>query len=81
MDGVRKAYQVLTYVILRDFKLTKKIKTINGSQLLFIKNWNKENSHFCIRIPYLASFSPRNEKSSYSSSEKTASEVVWLERK
>ena len=36
MDGVRKAYQVLAQVILRDFKLTKKIKTINGLQLLFI---------------------------------------------
>ena len=36
MDGVQKAYQVLTQVILMDFKLTKKIKTINESQLLFI---------------------------------------------
>ena len=27
MDGVRKAYQVLAQVILRDFKLTIKIKT------------------------------------------------------
>ena len=36
MDGVRKAYQVLAHVILRDFKLTKNIKTINESQLLFI---------------------------------------------
>ena len=48
MDWVRKDYQVLAYMIIRDFKLTKNIKTINGSQLLFIKNWNKENSHFCI---------------------------------
>ena len=46
-----KDYQVLAQVILRDFKLTKNIKTINKSQLLFIKNWNKENSHFCIRVP------------------------------
>ena len=45
MDGVWKDYQVLAQVILRDFKLTKKIKIINGSQLLFIKNWNKENSY------------------------------------
>ena len=66
MDGVRKAYQVLAHVILRDFKLTKNIKTINKSQLLFIKNWNKENSHFCIQIPYLASFSSRNEEPSHS---------------
>ena len=65
MDGVRKAYQVLAQVILRDFKLTKNIKTINGSQLLFIKNWNKENSHSGIRIPYLVSFSPRNKKPSH----------------
>ena len=36
MDEVRKAYQVLAQVILKDFKLTKKIKTINGSQLFFI---------------------------------------------
>ena len=59
MDWVRKAYQVLAQVILKDFKLTKKIKTINGLHFLFIKNWNKENSHFCIRVPYLASFRPR----------------------
>ena len=50
--------------------------------LLSIKNWNKENSHFCIWVPYLASFSPRNKKKpSHSSSEKTSSEIVWLERK
>ena len=36
MDGVWKAYQVLAHVILSDFKLTKKIKTINGLQFLFI---------------------------------------------
>ena len=34
MDGVRKAYRVLAQVILRDFKLTKKIKTINGDSFL-----------------------------------------------
>ena len=81
MDGVRKAYQVLAQVILRDFKLTIKIKTNNESQLLFIKNWNKENSHFCIWIPYLASFIPINKKPSHSSSEKIVSKVDWLERK
>ena len=52
-----------------------------GHNLLFIKNWNKENSHFCIRVPYLASFRPRNKKPSHSSSEKTSLEIVWLERK
>ena len=60
-----------------DFKLTKNIKTINGSQLIFIKNRNKENSHFCIRIPYLASFSQRNEKLRG----RTSSKIVWIERK
>ena len=35
MDGVHLPYQVLTQVILKDFKLTKKIKTINESQLPF----------------------------------------------
>ena len=50
-----------------------------GHNFLFIKNWNKENSHFCIWVPYLASFNPRNKKSSHSSS--MASEDVWLERK
>ena len=33
-----KAYQVLAQVIIRDFKLTKNIKTINRSHFLFIKN-------------------------------------------
>ena len=79
MDCVQKAYQVLAQVIIRDFKLTKNIQTINGSQLLFIKNWNKENSHFSIRILYLASFNPRKKKPSHSSS--VASKDVWLERK
>ena len=68
-------------MIIRDFKLIKNIKTINGSQLLFIKNWYKENSHFCIRVPYLASFRPRNKKLSNSSSKKTSLEIVWIERK
>ena len=52
-----------------------------GHNFLFIKKWNKENSHFYIQVPYLASFRPRNKKSSHSSSRKTFSEVVWLERK
>ena len=38
MEGVYLPYQVLAQVILRDFKLTKKIKTINESHFLFIKN-------------------------------------------
>ena len=46
MDGVHLPYQVLAQVILRDFKLTKKIKTINGSHFLFIKTWNNETSTF-----------------------------------
>ena len=46
MDGVHLPYQVLAQVILRDFKWTKKIKTINGSHFLFIKNWNNETSTF-----------------------------------
>ena len=46
MDGVHLPYQVLAQVILRDFKLTKKIKIINGSHFLFIKNWNNETSTF-----------------------------------
>ena len=49
MDEVRLPYQVLAQVILRDFKLTKKIKTINGSHFLFIKNWNNETSTFVSR--------------------------------
>ena len=81
MDWVRKAYQVLTQVIIRDFKLTKNIKTLTGHNFLFIKNWNKENSHFCSRVPYQAPFCPRDKKSSHSSSEKTSLEVVWLEWK
>ena len=52
-----------------------------GHNFLFIKNWNKENSHFCSRVPYLAPFRPRDQKSSHSSSEKTSSEVAWLEWK
>ena len=44
MDGDHLPYQVLAQVILRDFKLIKKIKTINESQFLFIKNWNNKNS-------------------------------------
>ena len=52
-----------------------------GHKFLFIKNWNKENSHFCSRVPYLAPFRPRDKKSSHSSSEKTSSEVAWLEWK
>ena len=52
-----------------------------GHNFLFIKNWNKENSHFCSRVPYLAPFRPRDQKSSHSSSEKTSSAVVWLEWK
>ena len=46
MDEVHLPYQVLAQVILRDFKLTKKIKTINGWHFLFIKNWNNETSTF-----------------------------------
>ena len=46
MDGVHFPYQVLAHVILRDSKLTKKIKTINESHFLFIKNWNNETSTF-----------------------------------
>ena len=38
MDGDHLPYQVLAQVILRSFKLTKKIKTINGLHFLFIKN-------------------------------------------
>ena len=36
LQEVRKAYQVLAQVILRDFKLNIYKKTINGSQLLLI---------------------------------------------
>ena len=46
MDGDHLPYQVLAQVILRDFKLTKKIKTINGSHFFFIKNWNNKTSNF-----------------------------------
>ena len=49
MDEVHLPYQVLAQVILRHFKLTKNIKTINGSHFLFIKNWNNKTSNFCIR--------------------------------
>ena len=48
MDGVHLPYQVLAQAILMDFKLTKKIKTINGSYFLFIKNWNKATSTFVL---------------------------------
>ena len=46
MDRDHLPYQVLAQVILRNFKLTKKIKTINGSHFLFIKNWNNKTSNF-----------------------------------
>lgn len=46
MNGVHLPYQVLAQLILRDIKLTKKIKTINGSHFLFIKNWNNETFTF-----------------------------------
>ena len=48
MDGVHLPYQVLAQVLFRDFKLTKKIKTINESHFLFIKNWNNETSTFVL---------------------------------
>ena len=76
MDEDHLPYQVLAQVILRRFKLTKNIETINGSHFLFIKNWNKENSHFFSQVPYQVVFRPRDKKSSHSSSEKTSSEVV-----
>ena len=50
MDGVHLSYQVLAQVILRDFKLTKKIKTIIESHFLLIKNWNNETSTFVFGI-------------------------------
>ena len=46
MDGDHLPYQVLAQVILRNFKLTKKIKTINESHFLFIKSWNNKTSTF-----------------------------------
>ena len=46
MDRVHFPYQVLAQVILRDFKLTKKLKTIIESHFLLIKNWNNETSTF-----------------------------------
>ena len=49
MDGDHLPYQVLAQVILRRFKLTKNIKTINGLHFLFIKSWNNNTSNFCIR--------------------------------
>ena len=37
------AYQALAQAILRDFKLTRKIKTINGLQPSFIKTETRKN--------------------------------------
>ena len=45
MDGDDLPYQMLAQEILRNFKLTKKIKTINDSHFLFIKNWNNKTSN------------------------------------
>ena len=52
-----------------------------GHNFLFIKNWNKENSHFCSRVPHQAPFCPRDKKYSHSSSKKTSSGIVCLEWK
>ena len=49
MDGDHLPYQVLAQVILRSFKLTKNIETINESHFLFIKSWNNKTSNFYIR--------------------------------
>ena len=81
MDEVHLPYQVLAQVILRRFKLTKNIKSLTSHNSLFIKNWNKENSHFCSRVPYQAPFLPRDKRSNNSSFEKTSLEVVWIEWK
>ena len=80
MDGDHLPYQVLAQVISRRFKLTKKIKTINGLHFLFIKNWNNKTSNFAFgNLPdFLYS---RDKKPSHSSSEETSSEFDWLERK
>ena len=48
MDGVHLPYQVLAQVISRRFKLTKKIKIINGSHFLFIKSWNNKTGDFAM---------------------------------
>ena len=80
MDEVHLPYQVLAQVILMDFKLTKKIKTINTSHFLFIKNWNNETSTFVFET--LPSFlHSKNQKPSHSSSGKTSSEFDLLEIK
>ena len=49
MDEDHLPYQVLAQVILKRFKLTKNIKTINGSHFLFIKSLNNKTSNFCIQ--------------------------------
>ena len=78
MDGDHLPYQVLAQVILRDFKLTKKIKTINESHFLFFKT-ETTKLPLLHSEPYLASFTPRNKKPSHLSSGKTSSEFDWLE--
>ena len=65
MDEDHLPYQVLAQVILRPFKLTKNIETINGSQFLFIK----QNFQFLYSTPYPASLTPRDKKPSHSFSE------------
>ena len=81
MDGDHLPYQVLAQVILRDFKLTKKIKTISGSYFLFIKNWNKGTFTFVSGT--LPSFlhSKKLKNPSHSSSGKTSSKFDFLEIK
>ena len=81
MDGDHLPYQVLAQVIKRHFKLTKKIKTINGSHFLFIKKLKQQNFQFMHLETYPAFFTLRDEEPSLSSSEEKSSKFDWLERK
>ena len=80
MDGDHLPYQVLAHVILRNFRLTKKIKTINGHTFSSLKTETTKLPLLHLK-PYPASFTPRTKKPSHSSSGKTSSKFDLLEIK
>ena len=80
MEGDYLPYQVLAQVILRDFKLTKKIKTITGHTFSSLKT-KTTKLPLLYSEPYLASFTLRNKRLSHSSSRQTYSEFDLLEIK
>ena len=80
MDGDHLPYQVLAQVILRDFKLTKKIKPLTGYTFSSLKT-ETTKLPLLYPEPYLTSFTPRNKKPSHSFSGKTSLEFDLLEIK